>query len=222
MLSRIWAENKRFLLIAGSSLALFLILNSCVSSYARRVEGPTGLHARSTRLAREIRQLHKEVGIYNEVKSLLAKYAEQEGELRTALELPAEKELAEFDDSTPLLQFEKAVDRVWEQALERANRAGVALPEKVEARDFRVARDDDQREYESHYAYLGILRRALSALIASGKVAQIPYHLNRAMDHGLTQAQAGEVITHLACYAGWPNAFSALPVAKDVFERRPD
>ena len=60
----------------------------------------------------------------------------------------------------------------------------------------------------------------LSTLIASGQVAQIPYHLNRAMDNGLTQEQAAEVITHLAFYAGWPNAFSALPVAKEVFEKR--
>jgi 4-carboxymuconolactone decarboxylase len=36
----------------------------------------------------------------------------------------------------------------------------------------------------------------------------------------VTQAQAAEVITHLAFYVGWPNAFSALPVAKDVFEKR--
>jgi len=61
----------------------------------------------------------------------------------------------------------------------------------------------------------------VSALIASGQVGQIPYHLNRAMDNGLTQAQAAEVITHLAFYVGWPNAFSALPVAKDVFDKRP-
>jgi 4-carboxymuconolactone decarboxylase len=61
----------------------------------------------------------------------------------------------------------------------------------------------------------------ISALIASGQVAQITYHLNRAMDNGLTQEQAGEVVTHLAFYAGWPNAFSALPVVKDVFEKRP-
>ena len=60
----------------------------------------------------------------------------------------------------------------------------------------------------------------VSALIASGQVAQIPYHLNRAMDNGLTQAQAAETLTHLAFYAGWPNVFSALPVAKDVFEKR--
>jgi 4-carboxymuconolactone decarboxylase len=43
---------------------------------------------------------------------------------------------------------------------------------------------------------------------------------NRAMDNSLTQAQAAEVITHLAFYVGWPNAFSALPVAKDVFDKR--
>jgi 4-carboxymuconolactone decarboxylase len=61
----------------------------------------------------------------------------------------------------------------------------------------------------------------VSTLIASGQLAQISYHLNRAMDNGLTQEQAGEVVTHLAFYAGWPNAFSALPVVKDVFEKRP-
>jgi 4-carboxymuconolactone decarboxylase len=61
----------------------------------------------------------------------------------------------------------------------------------------------------------------VSALVASGQVAQIPYHLNRAMDNGLTQSQAAEVITHLAFYVGWPNAMSALPVAKEVFEKRP-
>jgi 4-carboxymuconolactone decarboxylase len=61
----------------------------------------------------------------------------------------------------------------------------------------------------------------ISALIASGQVAQLGSHLNRAMDNGLTQPQAAEVLTHLAFYAGWPNVFSALPVAKDVFEKRP-
>lgn len=60
----------------------------------------------------------------------------------------------------------------------------------------------------------------VSALIASGQVAQITYHLNRAMDNGLTQPQASEVLTHIAFYVGWPNAFSALPVVKEVFEKR--
>ena len=60
----------------------------------------------------------------------------------------------------------------------------------------------------------------VSALVASGQVAQMPYHLNRAMDNGLTQAEASEIFTQLAFYAGWPNVFSALPVAKEVFEKR--
>jgi 4-carboxymuconolactone decarboxylase len=61
----------------------------------------------------------------------------------------------------------------------------------------------------------------VSALIASGQVAQIPYHLNRAMDNGLTKSEASEVLTHLLFYAGWPNVFSAVPVVKDVFAKRP-
>lgn len=61
----------------------------------------------------------------------------------------------------------------------------------------------------------------VSALIATGQVAQITYHLNRAMDNGLTREEAGEVLGHLAFYAGWPNAFSAAPVVKDVIEKHP-
>ena len=61
----------------------------------------------------------------------------------------------------------------------------------------------------------------VSSLIASGQSAQIPYHLNRAMDNGLTASEAGEIVTHLAFYAGWPNAFSAAPVVKEVLEKRP-
>jgi 4-carboxymuconolactone decarboxylase len=60
----------------------------------------------------------------------------------------------------------------------------------------------------------------VSALIASGQVARVPYRLNRAMDNGLTQHQASEALTHLAFCAGWPNVFSALPIAKEVFEKR--
>jgi len=59
----------------------------------------------------------------------------------------------------------------------------------------------------------------VSSLIAAGQVAQVTYHLGRAMDNGLTRSEAAEMLTHLAFYAGWPNVFSALPVVKDVFAR---
>jgi 4-carboxymuconolactone decarboxylase len=60
----------------------------------------------------------------------------------------------------------------------------------------------------------------VAALIAAGQTEQVSYHLGRAMDAGLSQEQAAEVITHLAFYTGWPNAMSALAVAKDVFAQR--
>ena len=60
----------------------------------------------------------------------------------------------------------------------------------------------------------------VSALVTAGQVAQVPYHLNRAMDNGLTQDQAAELLTQLAFVAGWPTVFSALPVFKDVFAAR--
>jgi 4-carboxymuconolactone decarboxylase len=60
----------------------------------------------------------------------------------------------------------------------------------------------------------------VSSLIASGQTGQVGYHLGRAMDNGLTKEQASEVISHVAFYAGWPNAFSTVPVAKTVFDAR--
>lgn len=60
----------------------------------------------------------------------------------------------------------------------------------------------------------------VSALIAAGQSAQIGYHLNRAMDNGLTAQEAGEIVAHAAFYAGWPNAFSAVAVVGEVLHAR--
>jgi 4-carboxymuconolactone decarboxylase len=57
----------------------------------------------------------------------------------------------------------------------------------------------------------------ISALIAAGQVAQLSVHFEGI---GRAQTEAGEVITHLAFYAGWPNAFSAVAVGKEVFGKR--
>ena len=61
----------------------------------------------------------------------------------------------------------------------------------------------------------------VSALVAAGQVAQVPFHLKRAMDSGLDEKEAGELLTPLAFYARWPNVFSAMPVFKDVIAERP-
>jgi 4-carboxymuconolactone decarboxylase len=62
----------------------------------------------------------------------------------------------------------------------------------------------------------------ITSLIALGQTGQLTGHLNRALDNGLKAEEAGEVIAHLAFYSGWPTAFSAGPVAKEVFESRPN
>ena len=49
---------------------------------------------------------------------------------------------------------------------------------------------------------------------------QIGYHLNRAMDNGLSAEEAGEVVAQAAFYAGWPNAFTAAPVVGEVLRSR--
>ncbi|MNQ85162.1 Carboxymuconolactone decarboxylase family protein [compost metagenome] len=60
----------------------------------------------------------------------------------------------------------------------------------------------------------------VAALIAQNQAEHLPFHLNRGMDNGLTQAQVSEVVTHLAFYAGWPKAMCAVPVLKVVFASR--
>ena len=59
----------------------------------------------------------------------------------------------------------------------------------------------------------------ISALIATGQFGQLAGHLTRALNNGLTQAEASEAIDHLAYYGGWPNAFSAATIARTVFEQ---
>jgi 4-carboxymuconolactone decarboxylase len=57
----------------------------------------------------------------------------------------------------------------------------------------------------------------VSALIAMNRPDQLRSHLARARENGLTQEELVEAITHLAFYAGWPNAVTAISVAREVF-----
>ena len=59
----------------------------------------------------------------------------------------------------------------------------------------------------------------VAALIAGGNTEQLTGHLNRAKENGLSETELAEVIIHLAFYAGWPRAMSAIRVAKDVFKK---
>ncbi|HEV7768496.1 MAG TPA: carboxymuconolactone decarboxylase family protein [Thermoanaerobaculia bacterium] len=58
----------------------------------------------------------------------------------------------------------------------------------------------------------------VSALVAMNRPDQLRSHLVRARENGMTEQELAEVMTHLAFYAGWPNALTAVTVARDVFE----
>lgn len=60
----------------------------------------------------------------------------------------------------------------------------------------------------------------ISMLIAKGQLEDLPLYLDQGMDNGLSREQITEAITHLAFYAGWPRAMSAVPIAKRVFDAR--
>ena len=60
----------------------------------------------------------------------------------------------------------------------------------------------------------------VAALIARNQMIEMAYYMDLALDNGVKPREISEIIPHLAFYSGWPNAFSALPVAKDVFDKR--
>jgi len=60
----------------------------------------------------------------------------------------------------------------------------------------------------------------VAALVALYRPDQLKNHTERALANGVTREEIGELITHLAFYAGWPSAMSAARVAKQVFEEK--
>ena len=59
----------------------------------------------------------------------------------------------------------------------------------------------------------------VAALVATYRPAQLPGHIKRALDNGITREEIIEAITHLAFYSGWPGSLSAAQIAKEVFDK---
>lgn len=58
----------------------------------------------------------------------------------------------------------------------------------------------------------------ISALIGKGIVdSSLQYHLQSAKNNGVTKTEMAEILTHIAFYAGWPNAWAAFKMAKEVY-----
>lgn len=60
----------------------------------------------------------------------------------------------------------------------------------------------------------------VTALIAMNRPDELRWHLTLARQIGVTEQEAVEVITHLAFYAGWPSAVTAVGVAREVFQKK--
>lgn len=58
----------------------------------------------------------------------------------------------------------------------------------------------------------------ITALISGSNFEQLPFHMQKAKDNGVTKEEVIEIITQLAFYSGWPKAWSAFNLAKKVFE----
>lgn len=58
----------------------------------------------------------------------------------------------------------------------------------------------------------------VATLVALNRTEQLPFHLVRALENGVTKEEIVESITHLAFYSGWPTAMSAIMLAKGVFK----
>jgi len=58
----------------------------------------------------------------------------------------------------------------------------------------------------------------VATLVAGYRTNELPFHLKRALDNGVTRDELVELITHLAFYAGWPAAGTAVAIAGRVFD----
>jgi len=58
----------------------------------------------------------------------------------------------------------------------------------------------------------------VATLVALYRHDQLPSHLRRAVANGLTAEEIAEAITHIAFYAGWPTAMTAVAIARKQFE----
>lgn len=59
----------------------------------------------------------------------------------------------------------------------------------------------------------------VTALMASGILdSSLKFHLQNAKNHGVTKGEIAEILTHAAFYAGWPKAWAAFRMAKEVWE----
>jgi 4-carboxymuconolactone decarboxylase len=60
----------------------------------------------------------------------------------------------------------------------------------------------------------------VAALIATYRTNELPFHIGRALENGVARDELVEAVTHLAFYAGWPAASTAIGITRQVLANK--
>jgi len=140
--------------------------------------------------------------------------------------------VAERDDGSAVTWLDQVSDVDYQAALTSAGMAPAADSGPSRAQQLmgdvapKLAELTDQVLFGDIWERPGLSKRdrslaTVSALIAMNRPEQLRTHLALGLLNGLTQQELSELITHLAFYAGWPNAVSATGVAREALQRKP-
>ena len=179
MLKGFWLENKRFLLLVGGGMLVFLIAYNSIVTYIGDAEK---IRRTAFEKRRSVVKKHKKLK-NGWVEEKLKVKACQEHELVLKKKLcVGDAEVDEGESNQLQIRFDKKISDTWEGIRQEANRAGIRLPTELTARDFNVDQDDGVAEYQEHYSDLSIVERALQVLVKAG-VSEImtpePYESDR-------------------------------------------
>ena len=139
--------------------------------------------------------------------------------------------LSESQNGKAVEWLEKVSDEQYGQALPAAQGTQNAKQEPSAAQKLmgdiapKMAQLTDKVLFGDVWERPGLSKRdrslvTVSALIAMNRPDQLRSHLALARQNGLTEEQLIEAITHLAFYSGWPNAVTAVGVAREVFAKK--
>lgn len=115
----------------------------------------------------------------------------------------------------PLLELEPEAEAARRQAV-----AAAFAPTSPD-----LARDTDEVLFAELWRRQDLAPRdrsmvTVAALTAMGQSEQLTFHVNRALDNGMTESEMGVALSHLAYYVGWPRAVSAVGAVRKILDDR--
>ena len=169
----IWESNKKFLLIVGAGLVVFLYFKSCtIGPYATKASGENGTISRNQRIKAQVQRLHKEVrGRFNNEKNNVEEYSAIEKDYLQQYSIVLSKNIQPFKKGgSNEVQISKRVRKIWGEVNTRARQINCKLPNMVSLRQLGVKPDDTEYDLERHARSIELLRRALSSMVRNGVV----------------------------------------------------